>query len=227
VNNSVPKTDQGFSIISGVFTPAEIRKALQMLSVADLDRTKAGPGTFSPCPSFVNWRSIHGWCTSLGSLSASVRRRSEPLFSTSPATLIGSWPGIRIEPCPLKERIEAPEWGPWSNKAGVLYAHAPAWALEQVVALRVSLDDSLTTNGPLRVLPNTHRRGVLSEQEIEQLARETLAVECTAASGGVVAMSPLTLHASSKAVEDRPRRILHIEYASTISLAPGIELVVS
>ena len=128
---------------------------------------------------------------------------------------------------PLKERIEAPEWGPWSNKAGVLYAHAPAWALEQVVALRVSLDDSLTTNGPLRVLPNTHRRGVLSEQEIEQLARETLAVECTAAAGGVVAMSPLTLHASSKAVEDRPRRILHIEYASTISLAPGIELVVS
>ena len=128
---------------------------------------------------------------------------------------------------PLKERIEAPEWGPWSNKAGVLYAHAHAWALEQVVALRVSLDDSLTTNGPLRVLPNTDRRGVLSEQEIEQLARETLAVECTAAAGGVVAMSPLTLHASSKAVEDRPRRILHIEYASTISLAPGIELVVS
>ena len=128
---------------------------------------------------------------------------------------------------PLKERIEAPEWGPWSNKAGVLYAHAPAWALEQVVALRVSLDDSLTTNGPLRVLPNTDRRGVLSEQEIEQLAPETLAVECRAASGGVVAMSPLTLHASSKAVEDRPRRILHIEYASTISLAPGIELVVS
>jgi ectoine hydroxylase-related dioxygenase (phytanoyl-CoA dioxygenase family) len=127
---------------------------------------------------------------------------------------------------PLRARIERPEWGPWSTKAGVLYAHAPAWALEQVVALRISLDESLATNGPLRVLPNTHRRGVLNDQQIEQLARETIALDCLTAAGGVVAMRPLTLHASSKAIEDRPRRILHIEYAPTVSLAPGIELAV-
>jgi len=58
---------------------------------------------------------------------------------------------------PLRERTEQEGWGPWSTKAGVLSAHAPAWALEQVIALRVSLDDSLATNGPLRVLPDTHR----------------------------------------------------------------------
>src|SRR5687767_4318291 len=34
---------------------------------------------------------------------------------------------------PLRERIDHAGWGPWSTKAGVLYAHAPAWALEQVV----------------------------------------------------------------------------------------------
>jgi hypothetical protein len=27
---------------------------------------------------------------------------------------------------PLRERITGPGWGPWSTKAGVLYAHAPA-----------------------------------------------------------------------------------------------------
>jgi hypothetical protein len=37
-------------------------------------------------------------------------------------------------------------------------------------------------------------------------------------------MRPLTLHASSKAVEDRPRRVLHIEYTAAMILAPGIEL---
>jgi Phytanoyl-CoA dioxygenase (PhyH) len=36
------------------------------------------------------------------------------------------------------------------------YAHAPTNALNQVVALRVSFDDSTVENGPLRVLPPTH-----------------------------------------------------------------------
>ena len=54
---------------------------------------------------------------------------------------------------PLRERREVPGWGPWSVKEGVHYAHAPASALEQVLALRVHLDDSTSKNGPLRVLP--------------------------------------------------------------------------
>jgi hypothetical protein len=50
-------------------------------------------------------------------------------------------------------------------------------------------------------------------------------VDCVTAAGGVVAMRPLTLHASSKAVEDRPRRVLHFEYASTMTVGPGLELI--
>ena len=106
----------------------------------------------------------------------------------------------------------------------MLYAHAPASALESVIALRVSLDDSTATNGPLRVLPETHRGGVLTEEQIEQLARQIPAVDCLTASGGVVAMRPLTLHASSKSVDDRPRRVLHIEYARNLAIGDGVEL---
>src|SRR5262249_51120692 len=54
---------------------------------------------------------------------------------------------------PIIEKREATGWGSWSIKEGVLYAHAPAQALEQIVALRVHLDDSSNENGPLRVLP--------------------------------------------------------------------------
>jgi len=35
---------------------------------------------------------------------------------------------------------------------------------------------------------------------------------------------PLTIHASSKSLDDRRRRVLHIEYASATVIAPGIEL---
>ncbi len=54
---------------------------------------------------------------------------------------------------PLLEKHETPGWGPWSVKEGVTYAHAPASALQQVVALRVHLDDSAEENGPLARAP--------------------------------------------------------------------------
>lgn len=96
-----------------------------------------------------------------------------------------------------------------------------------MVALRVSLDDSSSTNGPLRVLPNTHLSGVLTDAAIEQLARNGASMDCIAGSGGVVVMRPLTVHASSKSVDDQPRRVLHVEYAATVNLGAGIQLAVA
>src|SRR4029078_1015679 len=96
----------------------------------------------------------------------------------------------------------------WSTKAGVLCARAPVWALERVVALRISLDDSTSTNGPLRVLPDTHRRGVLSAAEIERLGEIIAPVDCTTSAGGAVVMRPLTVHPSSKSAREGARRRL-------------------
>ena len=46
------------------------------------------------------------------------------------------------------------------------------------------------------------------------------------ARAGVVAMRPLTVHASSKSLSADRRRVLHIEYATSLTLAAGIELAV-
>ena len=54
-------------------------------------------------------------------------------------------------------------------KDGISYAHAPASALCQVLALRVHLDESNSDNGPLRVLSGTHVKGVLTDEAIETL----------------------------------------------------------
>src|SRR5579871_6470236 len=66
---------------------------------------------------------------------------------------------------PLREKREVDGWGPWSVKDGVHYCHAPAEALERVLALRLHLDDSDLDNGPLRVLPKTHTLGVLDDSQ--------------------------------------------------------------
>jgi ectoine hydroxylase-related dioxygenase (phytanoyl-CoA dioxygenase family) len=128
---------------------------------------------------------------------------------------------------PLRERKEVLGWGPWSVKDGVTYAHAPATALSRVLALRLHLDDSTALNGPLRVLPGTHTLGVLEDEAIHALAAKVKPVECEVSRGGVLAMRPLLVHASSKSQSGAPRRVLHIEYAEWRETADGMELAVA
>ena len=128
---------------------------------------------------------------------------------------------------PIRHRIDVPGWGPWTDKGGRLHALAPADVLARVVALRIHLDDSTSANGPLRVLPDTHRDGRLSEAHIAALARDVTPVECTVGAGGVVAMRPLLVHASSKSTNALPRRVIHLEYATQVALGSGLELAVA
>jgi ectoine hydroxylase-related dioxygenase (phytanoyl-CoA dioxygenase family) len=221
------QTDQGYSIVEEVFARADMERVLEELSSAGLERTKAGARHVLRVPVV---RDLAADPRMLRIARELVGPGAEPfratLFDKSPSA---NWLVVwhQDTALPLRERFEDASWGPWSKKAGILYAHAPSWALEQVVALRVSLDDSSSRNGPLRVLPNTHSRGVLTDAAIEQLARNATAVECVAGSGGVVAMRPLTVHASSKSLDEQPRRVLHIEYAATVNLGTGIQLTVA
>ena len=112
-------------------------------------------------------------------------------------------------------------------KDGITYAHGPASALCQVLALRVHLDNSDADNGPLRVLPGTHVSGVLTDVHIEQLARHIPPIDCLVPQGGVLAMRPLIVHAPSKSHSQIPRRVIHIEYAACRSFGAGLELAIT
>ncbi len=127
---------------------------------------------------------------------------------------------------PMNQRRDTHGWGPWSIKEGVICAHAPASALERVLAIRVHLDDSTAENGPLKVLPATHRLGVLSDDAIHELAERSHAVQCHVGAGGLILMKPLLVHASSKSQNDAPRRVVHIEYAAEKCFPDGLELPV-
>jgi ectoine hydroxylase-related dioxygenase (phytanoyl-CoA dioxygenase family) len=128
---------------------------------------------------------------------------------------------------PLREKRETAGWGPWSVKDGIQYAHAPASALRYVLALRVHLDDSTSRNGPLRILPGTHNHAVLSDDAIHELANEIAPFDCVVGKGGIVAMRPLLVHASSKSQIDPPRRVLHIEYGASETIGAPLRLAIA
>ena len=115
----------------------------------------------------------------------------------------------------VRERVETPGWGPWSEKAGVVHVQPPPAVLEGMVTIRIHLDDCGEDNGPLRVLPGTHRTGRFDVRAIADAAAERRAVLCTARAGDCLVMRPLVLHASGKATGAADhRRVLHIEWAA-------------
>jgi ectoine hydroxylase-related dioxygenase (phytanoyl-CoA dioxygenase family) len=125
---------------------------------------------------------------------------------------------------PLTKRLESNSWGPWSEKAGAIYAHAPAWALSRVIALRVHLDSSNHDNGPLRVIPGSHLKGVLTDESVMESVSRQEPIECLSPRGGIIAMRPLLIHSSSKARSVDSRRVLHIEYAASLEIGGGMRL---
>jgi len=120
---------------------------------------------------------------------------------------------------PVAERVDHPALRAWSVKEGVTQVQAPAALLEQLVAVRLHLDDCGPQDGPLRVLPGTHAAGVRPEgvrPEGASGAGGTAgaeAVTCTAPRGSALLMRPLLLHASSKASGASLRRVLHLLFA--------------
>ena len=110
-------------------------------------------------------------------------------------------------------RVDTPGFRAWGQKAGVWQVQPPSEILAGMLALRVHLDDCPAANGALRVIPGSHRHGWLDER-IPEWKKRVPPVLCEVRLGGVVAMCPLVLHASSRAVSPSNRRVIHIEYAN-------------
>lgn len=114
----------------------------------------------------------------------------------------------------VSEQKEISGWGPWTLKDGIHHVQPSLDVLNQMVTFRIHLDDSTLETGCLRVIPNSHSQGVLSNTQIQEIANKQNAVDCVAGAGSILVMRPHLLHASSKATTPSQRRVIHVEYSS-------------
>lgn len=115
-----------------------------------------------------------------------------------------------------KEKREVDGYGPWSEKAGVAHVQPPAEILQDMVSIRIHLDDCDIENGPLVVVPGSHRNGKLSHAQVLEAAAEGNEVACTVGIGGAVVIKPLIVHSSSPARHPSHRRVVHLDFASRL-----------
>ena len=103
---------------------------------------------------------------------------------------------------------------PWHQDRAADGQDRPVAMLEQMVALRIHLDDCTEDNGPLDVLPGSHRHGRLDAAAIANLCETTPSLLCLAVRGDIVALRPLIAHRSQRARNPAARRVIHIEYTA-------------
>jgi ectoine hydroxylase-related dioxygenase (phytanoyl-CoA dioxygenase family) len=116
----------------------------------------------------------------------------------------------------VSEKFDHPEWKNWSLKEGVLHVQPPLAVLENMVTIRIHLDDTTQDNGCLKVISGSHRYGLLSQEKINEIVAQNPSVYCEACTGDALIMRPHLLHASSKSIDPSQRRVLHLEFSDWV-----------
>lgn len=111
---------------------------------------------------------------------------------------------------PVAKRVEENSLRGWSTKEGSLFVQPPAELLAQLVAVRIHLEPCTSRDGPLRVIPRSHRLGRLCESDVLAVRRTAEEVTCPVDTGDALVMRPLLIHASAKATGTSRRRVLHL-----------------
>lgn len=205
---------QGFEIIRGVFNESEIESMRK-----EADRI----ATFeeSACV-----RHIRSKSKEFDHLALSERLEDLLPIGFSPVRSIlfdktpdENWPVAWHQDLTIavKEKMEIDAYGPWSTKDGSVHVQPPVEVLNEMVTIRIHLDDTPKTNGALRVIPKSHKKGKIESKEVLSYVDDSEVI-CECCAGDVLLMSPLILHSSKRSESPARRRIVHFEYARHESL---------
>ncbi|WP_295615345.1 phytanoyl-CoA dioxygenase family protein [Chamaesiphon sp. GL140_3_metabinner_50] len=228
----------GFSVIDAHLDRANIERLIQDITALDFPPTQAGI------------RNLLELLPSIRTLAQSPEIRSvvEPILGDSPGERLrqrvhvvrgiffdkqphANWkvPWHQDLTIAVKNRLEVPDFHPWSVKAEIHHVQPPVAILEQMLTVRIHLvrvasalpNRTDESNGALKVIPGSHTQGRLTAPDID-LWKQSPAISCNCQAGGILLMRPLLLHASSIATTPSHRRVIHLEYASC-PLPSGLE----
>ncbi len=212
---------RGFQLVEGMLSRGKVDRCLEALRETDKlgGVRRRGGETFACRHLLWDLPGLGSLLTDVGLDALASRVLGREAFPVA-ATLFdkvqgANWkvPSHQDRAVPVVEKVEVPGFTQWSVKIGIPYVEPPAEVLEQLVALRVHLDDCPVENGALAVVPGSHERGRLADADVSDLldgAFET----CSAASGDVLLMKPLAVHRSLPAESATHRRVLHALYAT-------------
>lgn len=116
----------------------------------------------------------------------------------------------------VNEKADIEGYNSWTIKDNRFSVHPPVEILEKIYTIRIHLDSTDENNGALRIIPGSHKNGIVRGQAVEKRGE----VVCKVERGGAMIMRPLLFHASSRSINSQKRRIIHIELCNIPLPAP-------
>lgn len=98
----------------------------------------------------------------------------------------------------------------WRLKNKKQYVQPTKDILENIITIRIHLDDCKASNGALKVISGSHKNGINQKLDFNKEKPVICEVKC----GGVLLMKPLIYHASKRTENNKNRRVIHLEFAS-------------
>lgn len=118
----------------------------------------------------------------------------------------------------VNKKIELENFENWTVKQNQFAVQPPKEILENNFTRRIHIDKTTKENGALKVIANSHSKGILRTENFE-IENETI---CEVEKGGIMIMKPLLFHASNKTTNNERRRVIHIEFSNQ-QLPDGLE----
>lgn len=210
----------GFAVVEAVYTPAEIQAML-----AVLDGAGQGSGNFRRTTDLFAIRNLLAELPALRPLIWNERftrllhellpappQLVKAIYFDKPAGSNWTVAWHQDLMVAVDRRTELPGFGPWAQRPEGVNVQPPREYLESICTLRIHLDAGDAGNGALRVVPGSHRHGPIHARAIADFTPR--AQVCAVPAGAVMLMKPLTLHASHRSTDNRPRRVIHLEFSS-------------
>ncbi len=118
----------------------------------------------------------------------------------------------------VHQKIDSEYYKNWTYKKGQHGVQPPLKILKNITTVRIHLDDTTAYNGALKVIPSSHKRGIIRTDQKEWDTHTEYV--CNVQKGGVMLMKPLTLHASNRTTNGKQRRVIHLEFCDQALEAP-------
>ncbi len=110
----------------------------------------------------------------------------------------------------VDRREQVARWTNWNQRHGPWSVQPSHYYLNYLYTVRIHLDDCDATNGALKVIPGSHRLGILPDADLQMLDKRQATI-CTVPKGGLLIMRPLLVHSSGKSISHTNRRVIHLE----------------
>jgi ectoine hydroxylase-related dioxygenase (phytanoyl-CoA dioxygenase family) len=111
----------------------------------------------------------------------------------------------------VDKKLDLLGFGPWTTKQNQFAVQPPLTILQDNFTIRIHLDDTDASNGALKVINQSHLKGIYRPETINW--DEETEIICPVKKGGIMFMKPLLLHASNKTTNQAQRRVIHIEFS--------------